>query len=532
EVILFTSLAVPVYLETLDYTVVATAQPTIASHFNRLNLQSYIGTIYLLTSTVFLPLYASVADIYGRHFTLQTSLLFFLVGSAISTGSFSMITMLVGRGIAGIGAAGMLALPRIILADSASLAQQNVQISMLMILYAIGYVTGPIIGGALSSVSFRWIFAINLPAALLAMIIAFFLLRGRSDYTRDMTDKRMQHVMSQSRIGKLASLDWIGTALFVAAGILILLALNWGSTEKWSSVKVIVSFVVGGVLFLLCVGWEAFLQARQANRPTTRLWRMFPMLPIEVFSTLDSFATQAVSFGAGLVMLVMFYYLAVFFVIVNGSSNTNAGVQLLYFAPGMGAGAFISQAIIRRTKQPKYAVMAGTLITTVALGLVSQGVHTSSNGMVNGHVPTLFMAGTGVGLTLGPAGAHARFAQAVSRVAIVTSYLRFSQNLGGTVGLAQAAAVLNARVHSYIASQVATGAISPSDAAALQLSGSSLSSINAINALPQGLNNIVKDAFRDGTRWLFISMIPWAGVCFLLSLFLENISEHPPQEDR
>lgn len=79
------------------------------SVFNRLDLQSYIGTIYLLTSTVFLPLFASLADIWGRHWALQLSLLLFGVGSAISTGAQSMITMLAGRGVAGIGAGGMMA---------------------------------------------------------------------------------------------------------------------------------------------------------------------------------------------------------------------------------------------------------------------------------------------------------------------------------------------------------------------------------------------------------------------------------------
>ena len=88
--------------------VVATAQPEIASYFNRLELQTWIGEVYLLTSTVFLPLYASIADVYGRHFALQSCLLFFLIGSAICTGAMSMPTLLVGRAIAGIGAAGML----------------------------------------------------------------------------------------------------------------------------------------------------------------------------------------------------------------------------------------------------------------------------------------------------------------------------------------------------------------------------------------------------------------------------------------
>ncbi|PCH34792.1 MFS general substrate transporter [Wolfiporia cocos MD-104 SS10] len=107
-ILLSISLLIPVFFETLDYTVVATAQVHIASAFNRLDLQSWIGTAYLLTSTVFLPLFASIADIWGRHSALQVALLLFMTGSAISTGSQNMVTMLAGRGVAGIGAAGQM----------------------------------------------------------------------------------------------------------------------------------------------------------------------------------------------------------------------------------------------------------------------------------------------------------------------------------------------------------------------------------------------------------------------------------------
>lgn len=90
------------------FTVVATAQPKIASVFNRLDLQSYIGTTYVLGSTVFLPIFASLADVFGRYWAMQASVAFFIIGSAISTGANSMELLLVGRGIAGIGAAGLI----------------------------------------------------------------------------------------------------------------------------------------------------------------------------------------------------------------------------------------------------------------------------------------------------------------------------------------------------------------------------------------------------------------------------------------
>lgn len=110
---------------------------------------------------MFLPLFASFADAFGRHWAMQLSLLLFLFGSALSTAAQNMPMMLAGRGIAGVGAAGLLTVVRVILADSASLDDNNFQASILTFLYAIGFSLGPVIGGALTSISFRWVFAIK-----------------------------------------------------------------------------------------------------------------------------------------------------------------------------------------------------------------------------------------------------------------------------------------------------------------------------------------------------------------------------------
>jgi MFS family permease len=131
-----------------------------------------------LASTVFLPFFASIADIYGRHFGLQLSLLFFLVGSAFSTGAVNMTMLLVGRGIAGIGAAGLLTvcvfflknsiniliihkIVPTILSDSSSLDTNNIQQFATFFLYSLGFCIGPVIGGFLITASFRWVFAIK-----------------------------------------------------------------------------------------------------------------------------------------------------------------------------------------------------------------------------------------------------------------------------------------------------------------------------------------------------------------------------------
>ncbi|KAI0070022.1 MFS general substrate transporter [Panus rudis PR-1116 ss-1] len=532
KIMLMIGLVLPVFLETLDYTVVATAQVHIASVFNRLDLQSYIGTVYLLTSTVFLPLFASIADVFGRHWTLQIALLFFMVGSAISTGSQNMPTMLAGRGVAGVGAAGLLASVRIILTDSSSLDDNNWQMSILFALYTVGYCLGPFIGGELVTVSFRWVFAINLPCCAVAIVIAFILLRGR--VKGGQTDDDLPG--SSKKLGflsKLLEIDWLGGFLFMASGILVLLALNWGSTEKWDSAKVIACFVVGGVLMIACLGWEYHLQRKHsADELYTGLRKAlytFPMIPLSLFKSLDINVVMFAVFVGGMIMTVMFYFVAIFMTIVNDYAPNKAGAQLLYFAPGLGGGSISAILLIKWTRQasihraPKIPIILSGIVSTISLGLISDAMHQNNTGRVNGFMA---MAGVGVGLGIGPLAVHARFSQPEERVAIVAALTLFFRSFGGTVGLAQCGAVLNGKVTHYINELVRSGAISGAAAQAFAgATASGLSSTQSIQSLPPEIQTLVKDAFREATRWCFISLIPWSGLSFIGTLFLSSIQD-------
>ncbi|TFK50970.1 MFS general substrate transporter [Heliocybe sulcata] len=525
KISLMIALCIPVILETLDYTVVATAQPHIASIFHSLNLQSYIGTAYLLSSTVFIPFFGSLADIYGRHPTLQLSLLFFMIGSALSTGAHDMPTMLAGRGIAGIGAAGLTAVVRIILADSRSLDDNNWQTTMLMILYTIGYCVGPVIGGALVSVSFRWIFAINLPACTAAAILCFFILPRIAQKGKAPERLPVKFGQKESWFDKLLRIDWVGAVLFMGGGILLLLALNWGSTEAWRSAKVIVSFVVGGILFIAFGSYEVMLvhyRDSPVPPPLRMLWAD-PLVPMNVFLSYDACAVLYSNFVQGMVMMVMFYFVAIFMVIVEGVSATKAGVQLIYFAPGMGAGSFLSMQIIRITRQPRRAVQLGSLVMVVGLGFVSMGVDQNKRALVDGF---MVMTGAGVGLSVASSILQVRFTQSEAKQARVTALTLFMRSFGGTVGLAQCGAVMNAKVSAHIVSAVRSGALSATGIGALgsgTWSSGSLGSLQTIDALPGAVQDVVHTAFTIGTRYSFISLVPWAGLAFITSMFLGRI---------
>ncbi|KIL00693.1 hypothetical protein PAXRUDRAFT_129203 [Paxillus rubicundulus Ve08.2h10] len=523
------ALLLPVLLETLDYTVVATAQPHIASAFDALSLQSYIGTAYLLPSTVFMPLFSSVADVFGRYPALQISLLFFLIGSAISTGAINITMMLLGRGIAGVGAAGILTVVRTILSDSGSLDDNNRQTSILFLLYATGFTVGPLVGGYLVDISFRWIFAINLPVTVASIILGFLLLRGKVKEAQPPHWLVEPHTMRETLPQKLLRIDWIGTLLFVVGGISILLALNWGSVESWSSTKVIVCWILGPLSIIGCLLWEYFLenQLRRTAPSCHGVLSCQPMLPLEIFRSYDVCAVLYGSFTSGMVMIVVFYFVSIFMTIVAGYSPADAGMQLVYFAPGMGAGTLISIQMISKLRQPKYPIILGSVILPVSLGLIEWAMGNNNQTQVNGF---LVFAGSGVGLTAGSLAIHARFSLPSNRVAVVNAMTLFFRSLGGTVGLAQCSAVLNFKVDKYLEHQLALAGLDPST---LDSNNASqlMKSIQSLSDLPPVVQIAIRDAYRYAVQWSFISLVPWAGLSFFIVLFLSKVTDQDMQRE-
>jgi hypothetical protein len=270
------------------------------------------------------------------------------------------------------------------------LEDNNVQAGILSLLYAIAFSTGPIIGGALVSVSWRWIFGINLPCCALSMILIFLFLRKgtkgpqpprRLSYLpTELSEELLSRAEKNgSFISNFLRIDTIGVFLFITCGILILLGLSWGSTERWDEARVIISFVVGGVLLLLFIGWEWMVEhstdhlvrefegrrrdheegdssapepgLRQGMARFAPKWAYITdaMIPMNMFRSYDVVATNFAAMVSGMIMLGIFYFVSVQYVIVQDKSPTNSGIGLLYFAPGMVRTLFMPGVSLRLT---------------------------------------------------------------------------------------------------------------------------------------------------------------------------------------
>jgi len=175
---------------------------------------------------------------------------------------------------------------------------------------------------------------------------------------------------------------------------------------------------------------------------------------------------------------------------------------------------------IRWLGQPKYIIILSQVIITVAVGFLSKALVNSNEGEIAGFMA---MCGAGVGMGFGPLSIHARFSQPEDRVAVVVASNLFFRTAGGTIGLAQLAAVLNAKVRNEITSLVYSGTLSLEDMRAIGEKSSSIDSLGGINNLPPAVRQFVKAAFADGLKWAFISLIPWCGIATILVFFLSPI---------
>ncbi|KAF9510792.1 hypothetical protein BS47DRAFT_1406808 [Hydnum rufescens UP504] len=467
----------------------------------------------------------------------QVGLVFFFIGSTMSTGSLNMATMLAGRGVAGVGAAALLTVTRVIMADSRTLDSNVWQTVVMSLLFSIGFSIA-----YLSTVSYRWIFAINLPISLVSGALAFLLIRKELlGPQADRRDELPDRVPSNGIpiIQRLLKVDWLGAFIFVSAFILVLLGMSWGSTQQWNQGKVIVTIVLGCILLVVFIGWEYYLgqfeiilnvdgSARPSIPPKKAprlISRTNRMIPLYIFTNFDMVVTSFACVTGGMVMFGCLYFLSIYWNVAAAFRATQSGTQLLYLSPGLGGGLYWSLLLIKHTRQSKWPIILGQVIQPVAVGLLGMAVDKNAHGQINGF---LGMTGAGIGLTIASLEIQSRFALPNEHTAVSVTMNLFFRTAGGTIGLAQMAAVLESKIRSYINKLITSGAVSPSDGLAIISSLASLgrgADGQGIETLPPKLQDIVRAAYGYGTKWAFFSLLPWCVLATFPCFFLHDIPD-------
>lgn len=252
------------------------------------------------------------------------------------------------------------------------------------------------LGGVLTSVSWRWCFAINLPVCVIAHVIFFVLLRKRVRISTYDTAEE-----TRSLAFKLKKIDYLGLIFFLASVTCIILALVWGGSRyPWRSGQIITLLVVGIVVLGLFLLTEWLFEERNSSRVPAFLRPVFihgtPMIPLEIFGDWDVTICQYSNLAGGMVMYGQFYYIAIYFTVVFLYPPQQAGQQLLYFLPGLGVGVWSAMFFVLKVfRGTKVILITGSIIMVVATGLFSMAVQQETKGELFGFMA---MMGVGVGM--------------------------------------------------------------------------------------------------------------------------------------
>ena len=448
------------------------------------------GTSFLLTSTVFMLNWAAFSRIFGRQPILLLALAFFAVGAVLCARAQSFTLMLVGRSIQGVGAGGLIALTNILITDMVRLRDRGKWFALVSVVWAIGSVTGPIVGGAFAEdASWRWIFYINLPIVAVGFvgIIAFLKL----------------HFKATSLRTKLAQIDYIGSFIFVASLTAFLIPLTWGGVMySWSNWHTLVPLVVG-IVGLASFG---FYEAKVAS---------ITILPLSLFRNRSTSISYFGTFIHGMILWSMLYYLPLYFQGVKGYSAVMAGVAAMPQTCTVVPSAIVVGLVAAKTGKYRWALWTGWALTTLGCGLLYLLDSTIST------VPWVFLvlvSGIGIGL-LFPSMSLAIQASAPQKdVAVAATLFTFFRAFGQTSGVAIGGVIFQNRMRAELESFPDLAQF------AAQYSVDAVALVETLKKLPPHASQTLqlKEAFANSFKTIWAVMCGLAGIAMIANFFVKG----------
>ncbi|KAK7961963.1 Bcmfs1 [Apiospora aurea] len=413
------ALCLSVFLIALDNAIIATAIPKISDEFNSLPDVGWYGSAYLLTT-------ASLQLLFGKFYTYMkikivylAAICLFELGSLICGVAQNSVTLILGRAIAGLGAAGIMSGALLILAHSIPLEKRPMYAGMIGSMYGIASVAGP------------WCFFINLPiGAITVAVITFFFETSKENTTTTKDDTLVQYIMR---------FDPIGNLLFMPAVICLLLALQWGGTlYPWHDGRIIALFVIFGVLLVLFCATQIRLKENAT-------------IPPRIIANRTVWASALYIFFLGSAFYLMVYYVPIWFQTVQGVSAIDSGIRNLPVLITVVIFSIVAGAAVTGVGYYAPFMIAGTILMSTGAGLFYTFTpDIKAAGWIGYQV--LFGAGVGMGMQQ-PLMAIQNVLP-LKDIATGTSIITFLQTLGGAIFVGVAQSVFTNQLVQSIAANV------------------------------------------------------------------------------
>src|SRR5579884_393718 len=395
-------------LSALDQTVVGTALPRIVTDLGGFDHYAWVVTAYLLASTVSIPIYGKLSDIYGRRLFFVSGMVIFLIGSALSGTSQDMTQLIIYRGIQGLGAGALMPIAMALIGDIFPPAERGKWQGLIVAVFGLATIVGPILGGWITdNWGWRWVFYVNMPVGAVAILADGLFLPG--------IGRRIQH-----------TIDYLGAITLIAWSVPLLLAFSWAGTQyAWGSWQIIGLFVFSAIMLAVFV----WVETRAAEPIITP--RLFKNSIFSV-STLAMFLLSAGMFGAIL-------YLPLFVQGVLGNSATNSGVVLTPMMLGFMFSSIVGGQILSRTGRYKILAICGFSIASVGMFLLSRMTAATPESEV---VRNMIVTGLGMGVMMSLFTIVVQNAFPFKLLGEVTASLTFFRSIGSTLGVAVMGTIL------------------------------------------------------------------------------------------
>lgn len=475
--LLFSALLLVMLLAALDQTIVSTALPTIVGELGGLEKLSWVVTAYLLSSTIAVPLYGKFGDLFGRKRVLQIAIMIFLLGSVLCGLAQNMTQLILMRALQGLGGGGLMVVTMAAIADVVPPADRGRYQGLFGGVFGLATVVGPLIGGFLvQHFSWHWIFFINLPLGLVALLVIGAVFQPQAT--------KIKH-----------EIDYLG-ALYLAGALtcIILFTTEGGSVMPWDSGQLWCILAFG----LVCLGGFIYEERLAAE----------PIIPLHLFRQRTFLLGCLISLIIGMALLGSVTFLPLYLQVVKGSTPSEAGIQLLPLMGGLLMTSVISGRIISKTGKYRLFPIAGTLLALIAMLLLGTLKNTDAMSRLYLYIALL---GCGLGMVMQVLVLAAQNSVEPKEIGVATSSTSLFRSIGGSIGVAAFGAVFT---HSL---QTRLMALIPEGTALPQAMGA-----EAIRQLPDGIQADYLAAFGGAIHNVYLIAGCVMAVAFLLSLFIKD----------
>ena len=390
------------FLGALDQTIVGPALPTIVTQLSGNDYYVWAITVYLLTSTITVPFWGKGSDLFGRKPIYMLGIVVFLVGSALSGLSQNMAMLILFRGIQGVGAGALFPVALAIIGDLFTPQERGKYQGLFGAVFGIAFVVGPLIGGFLTeSIGWHWIFYVNIPIGIVALVVI----------------QRLLPTVKTASASR--NFDLIGGTIFTISMVFLLVGLTNKQFNEWTEPT------VGGFIAIGLVGTLLFILAESRAKE--------PIVPLDLWRSRTYSASMLSTFFAAFAFFGAIVFLPRWFQVVEGFSPTNSGLAALPLMVGLIGSSIVSGYLVSRTGRYKWLLVGAIATMGVATLLMTQLTKDTPLPVV---WLWMFIAGLGVGPTFSVFTIVIQNAVPFRQLGVATSNLTFFRQIGGTIALA------------------------------------------------------------------------------------------------